>query len=425
MATIKTLLDHPRAKGKLKKTEVSLFFRISFGRKAPPIDIPGNMKVRPIDWDFDQQEIIPQVSGSVRINLSISKKKNEVLELYLKHEDLPPSKMKSAIKNELDREEEEKYAPAMNFEDVYKMYYNSKEDDVDEKTLKKYRRIPSMLRKYCLYHGIEYDKLSCDDMGLTFFDDFKKYLMTVPKRRDKGNGLMNQTTKLYIADLKQILKWSYKRDLHENSKYDLAVNVKVPARYDNAVLSIEELEQLQNANIANPDLRIVRDAFVFGCYTGQRFEDVANVTRNDIVKKVWHLWQDKGEREDPVFIKIPFVGFLSPAYSILERNDFAFDLGIVDDFNPKVREIGKLARLFRPYTHKRFSGNKEVIRKGPLYEFMSSHMMRRTCSTILAELGASDGVIIKVTGHSNTSTLGRYKNMNYNSVVKALEELKI
>jgi len=295
MATIKTLLDHPRENGELKKTEVSLFFRISFGRKASPIDIPGELKVRPTDWDFDLQKIRPQVSGSVRINHKISQKLNHVYELYLKYEHLSPAKMKRAIKEHKEEEDQGQQQLDMTFNQMYDLYYASKENELDWKSLKKFRRIPSMLKKYMAHRGKSYDRLIPDDMTIAFFDDFKSYLHAVPPGRNGVKGVLNQTVKRYIVDLQDMLRWGLKRDYHNNKKFDQAENVKVPKEYPNPVLTIEEIAQLEGVQILDLKLRNIRDAFVTGCYTGQRFEDIIGINEKDFIGNTWHLWQSKGE----------------------------------------------------------------------------------------------------------------------------------
>jgi integrase len=58
-------------------------------------------------------------------------------------------------------------------------------------------------------------------------------------------------------------------------------------------------------------------------------------------------------------------------------------------------------------TLKRYSGNKELIKSGPKYEFMSSHIARRTCITWLLEKNVPPTTIMKLTGHKDIKTLMR------------------
>ena len=59
---------------------------------------------------------------------------------------------------------------------------------------------------------------------------------------------------------------------------------------------------------------------------------------------------------------------------------------------------------------KRYSGNKLIELKKPKHKFMSSHMARRTCVTILLQRGTPPTIIMKLTGHSDLKTFMKYEN---------------
>ena len=60
---------------------------------------------------------------------------------------------------------------------------------------------------------------------------------------------------------------------------------------------------------------------------------------------------------------------------------------------------------------------------GPVYEFMSSHMARGTCITLLIRKKMPLPIIQKLTGHSDIKTLMKYDNTGVDDLTAALREM--
>jgi site-specific recombinase XerD len=63
-----------------------------------------------------------------------------------------------------------------------------------------------------------------------------------------------------------------------------------------------------------------------------------------------------------------------------------------------------------------------VIKK-PKYAFMSSHMARRTCVTILLEKGVPPTTVKRLTGHKDLKTLMKYENTGKDALAEALKDI--
>ena len=95
---------------------------------------------------------------------------------------------------------------------------------------------------------------------------------------------------------------------------------------------------------------------------------------------------------------VPFTGFIQHALPILKKYNYNLPAISNQKFNEYLKDIGEIAELNQPVRIIRFSGVKEVQIRQPKYEFMSSHMARRTFVTIMLEKGVP--VICSSKNHS-------------------------
>lgn len=84
------------------------------------------------------------------------------------------------------------------------------------------------------------------------------------------------------------------------------------------------------------------------------------------------------------------------------------------------QEVGAKAKLTRQVRIKRFSGSQKIIIEKVLYDFMSSHMARRTCVTHLLEDGVPPTTVMKLTDHQDLKTILKYENTSLKALKSAL-----
>lgn len=92
-------------------------------------------------------------------------------------------------------------------------------------------------------------------------------------------------------------------------------------------------------------------------------------------------------------------------------------------FNVNIKKIGQLAGINAEEIIKHHIGKYEVDIIKPKYEFMSSHMGRRTLVSILLELKIPAITVMKLTGHSDIRTLYKYGKATDKAVEEALERV--
>ena len=151
-----------------------------------------------------------------------------------------------------------------------------------------------------------------------------------------------------------------------------------------------ELQALIALEIAWENYRIVRELFVFSCFTGLAISDVRNLREEQVVTEEGELWI-KGRRQKT---KSPYrVQVLPPALTMIERYrgkraGFVFDVPSVDVVLNGMHYLRKQLQMDRPLTF---------------------HLARHTFATTLClSNGIAMETLSKMLGHSSIDTTQIY-----------------
>jgi integrase len=82
--------------------------------------------------------------------------------------------------------------------------------------------------------------------------------------------------------------------------------------------------------------------------------------------------------------------------------------------NTYLKEIGKLVELNEPVRIVRYQGAKRIEDRGPKWEYLTSHVARRTFVTLSLEKGMRPEVVMSITGHRSFKTMKKYIALNEN-----------
>jgi site-specific recombinase XerD len=117
------------------------------------------------------------------------------------------------------------------------------------------------------------DDICIDDLDHAFITNFEFYLKTVDK-------VQNNTAMKYIKNLKKVVKIAVENEWLDRDPFTrFKCTYKDPNR---GYLSAEKLEDLENKTFAIERLNLVREMFVFSCYTGLAYADMEKLTPADI-----------------------------------------------------------------------------------------------------------------------------------------------
>lgn len=166
-------------------------------------------------------------------------------------------------------------------------------------------------------------------------------------------------------------------------------------------LTLPELKALRNLNLTDRYQQMVRDQFVFMCYTGLSYVDLQAFRFEQHAVKVGDMWYIDGQR-----IKTGsqfFTPILKPAMDILERYNYTFKSITNQAMNRILGGLRVAAQIYKPIT---------------------CHIARHTFATTVAlENGCSIESLSKMLGHHEIKITQIYAKVMAESVVAASQKL--
>lgn len=382
-------------------TALYLFFSPD---KSCRIKYRTNYKILPKSWDFEKERLKPSASGALEFNVELNNLANcctrEAMRKKETNQFLSKEDYKQIVQDCIDRDN------AVNSEisisHLKTQFLSYKSNFVKEGTLKEYRTVFKGLEDFEKHKGT---KLILREMDGKFLDQFEVFLSRKKNTNDGDKeGLLNDTIHKYISTLKVFLKWCNDNDylVHPDVFKTQKTNFKKKAYNEIIALSESEIQKLMNHDLSDrPSLERVRDLFCLLCYTGQRFEDLINFDPKDIKNNAWDFISVKVKKR----VIVPFEGYIAPAKDILERIGYSVPKISNQKFNEYIKTVGKLAGMDEIIKITRYSGKQKLVIEKRKYDFLSSHVGRRSMVTNLLSRNVPITLVQKLTAHSDIRTL--------------------
>lgn len=152
-----------------------------------------------------------------------------------------------------------------------------KKGDRADGSLEKYERMGDVINDY-LNSKLKKKDIEFDKINRTFVYGLDEFLRFDRKHGSK-TGLANNTTVKYIRNISAMVNHAKKNGLvtiNPFSIYDEKLN-----EVETTFLTIEELNRIENKVFNNRRLDVVRDIFLFSCYTSYAPVDVMNLTKGN------------------------------------------------------------------------------------------------------------------------------------------------
>lgn len=399
-------------------TALYLFFSPD---KSCRIKYRTNYKILPKSWDFEKERLKPSASGALEFNVELNNLANcctrEAMRKKETNQFLSKEDYKQIVQDCIDRDN------AVNSEisisHLKTQFLSYKSNFVKEGTLKEYRTVFKGLEDFEKHKGT---KLILREMDGKFLDQFEVFLSRKKNTNDGDKEvLLNDTIHKYISTLKVFLKWCNDNDylVHPDVFKTQKTNFKKKAYNEIIALSESEIQKLMNHDLSDrPSLERVRDLFCLLCYTGQRFEDLINFDPKDIKNNAWDFISVKVKKR----VIVPFEGYIAPAKDILERIGYSVPKISNQKFNEYIKTVGKLAGMDEIIKITRYSGKQKLVIEKRKYDFLSSHVGRRSMVTNLLSRNVPITLVQKLTAHSDIRTLMKYESANTDSLIDALNK---
>lgn len=255
--------------------------------------------------------------------------------------------------------------------------------DRTESTYEKYRFLYDKIKRFIKFQ-YSHNDLVLSRIDSSFIRRFVDFLLI-----EEGN--QHNTIAKYCKNLKHVL--AYGKD-HGHIKEHPFEGFRIGYKdVDRTYLTASELQKLASHRIANKSLELVRDLFIFQCYTGLAYVDMANLTPKNIIEGVDQKpWLITTRQKTKTRSLVPL---LKPPLDIIEM------------YKDRAQEKGK---LLPTYAIQKFNTYlKELALICGLEKNLTSHAGRRTFATTVAlGNGVSLESISKMLGHKNTKMTTLY-----------------
>ena len=265
------------------------------------------------------------------------------------------------------------------------------------------RRYESCKRYLAELIKIKYDKedLPLKDINGEFIRAFDFYLKTEKK-------CAQNTVIRYMKCLKKITNLSL---ANEWINKDPFTGIKFHEKEVNReFLTWDELQIITNKKFDLPRIDLVRDIFIFGCYTGLSFIDIKQLTAEHIVKdREGNFWIRKARQKTKNMCNIPLLDI---------------PLAIIEKYkdNPKCQKQKVLLPV--PCNQKMNSYLKEISDLCGIHKEISTHTARHSYATsVCLANGVSIENVAKMLGHSNINMTKRYARVLDQSILNDMQKV--
>ena len=168
----------------------------------------------------------------------------------------------------------------------------------------------------------------------------------------------------------------------------------------------EEILKIANKDLGIQRLELVRDLFVFSCFTGLAYIDVANLTSENIVTLDDKQWIMTKRQK------------MSVATNVLLLD---IPKNIIEKYSDKTYRDGK---LFPMLTNQRTNSYlKEIADICGIKKDLTFHMARHTFATMSLSKGVSMESVSKMLGHTNIKTTQIYARITNKKIEHDMEQL--
>lgn len=245
-------------------------------------------------------------------------------------------------------------------------------------------------------------KLNFKDVNLEFYN---QYVDHFTKRGFKNNSIGKQ-----IKILKTLLSAALEDGHHSNNDFKKKQFKTLNSDVFNIFLSSDELNILNNLDLtAQPQLELIRDVFLCGCFTALRFSDYKRITKDNFItfddRKYVQIITLKTNQK----VIIPVSPDLD---NILRKYDYNIPYIYEQKINRTIKQIGRMAGINSIIEIKSIKGAKIQIDRLPKYKLITTHTGRRTGATLLYLTGAGILDIMKITGHKSEKSFLKYIKMS-------------
>ena len=376
-----------------------IYTRVTVNAKR--FEFSTNKSINPDKWSSEGSKVKGTSEEARTINSHLDYLKNQILQAEKKLIKKDISVSSENLKNELFGLTETKRMLVPIFKD-----HNNK---IKELVGKEYA--PGTLERYTtsLKHTIEFMqwKYNISDIDITkidhaFITDYEFWLRSV-------RNCANNTAVKYLKNFNKIIKLCLANDwLDKNPFANYKSKVKEVER---VYLTEDEIQNIINKDFKTERLSLVRDIFLFSCFTGLAYIDVKNLTKSHISYGIdGEKWIFTHRQKTESASKIPI---LPVTQMIIDKYEN----------HPQCNNEDKLLPILS--NQKMNAYLKEIAAICEIEKELTFHIARHTfATTVTLTNGVPIESVSKMLGHKNLRTTQHYAKVLDRKVSEDMKLLK-
>lgn len=337
--------------------------------------------VDPKTWDCTKSRVKGKNTEALSTNLQLSNLEDLVTSLYYKYE--------KTDKLSLERIKQDYLGKTVSTETIMELFEAHNEDvkkqvgcgGLSTTSYSKYELVRKRFDQMILKQYRRKD-LRLTEVTPFVIHDFELYLRT-------EIGQSPNTATKTLKTFKSVILFGIRNGLMTNNPF---ANIRFHLKgVDRGYLEDDELNRLMNKEIGNKRLSLIRDLFVFSCFTGLAYIDLANLKGENIVTLNGVEWI-KGRRvKTGTLINVVLLDI--PKRLILKytddkrRKEHLFPIISNQKMNEYLKEIAAICDIDKNLT---------------------CHIARHTFATMALSKGVPIESVSKMLGHTNIRTTQIY-----------------
>ena len=401
--TIKFIL-HKRKAGQSQNLAIRLRITLHGER---PLDFPLGQNIDAADWDAAAGRALPSSPVADTINRTIDEWQSVANEIVARYELIEkrvptPGEIKDLFNDMVGRKTKTNAdLPSCNdnFFGIYDLFTDEmgKRNQWTDSTREKF----AALRR----HIHEYDP-SISFPALTE-RKLQGYVDSLLRKK-----LRNTTISKNLSFLRWFLRWAAKKGYYPGNLHDtFKPKMKgVDGNKEIIYLTRDELSRLESWQFAptQSSLARVRDVFLFCCFTGLRYSDVAKLKRTDIKDGFFDVVTQKTREGLRIELNDHAKAILDKYKDDDIKDGLALPVISNVKMNARLKILGQVCGFDEPIRIVYFQGNERIEQVMPKWALLTTHCGRRTFVVTALQLGIPSEVIMKWTGHADMKAMKPY-----------------
>lgn len=381
--------------------QTNIYARITVNGKRANLSL--KQKVNTSLWDNKRQKAKGNSALAKEINYYLDDTKSKLVQIYRDFRSDDKTPLPEQIKAIFLGENKKRYS----LKDIIEYYNEKMAHKLAKKTICHYKTTQKYILNYIIK---EYKKTNMDlnDLDYAFVIGFESFLRSYQPSHYQGK-IGNNAVMKHIQRLRRMVKLAYHIEWTDRDPF---VKFKPTLeKREREFLTNMELKSIENLELYIERLSVVRDLFLFSCYTGISYGDIMNLTNDNIFIGIdGNPWIMGNRNKTGVSFKIPILPSVET---------------IIKKYESHPRTADK-QQLMPCLSNQRLNSYlKEIADLSGIKKNLTFHMARHTfATTVTLSNGVPIETVSKLLGHTKIATTQIYARVIEQKVSKDMEKLK-